>query len=248
MTIPSGILDAISSEVSGSGESLSAWGIAWARVLPTALIVPAFGLGFLPVSLRAALGFGLAVSVAPAVSPAELPQGVPWPLLVVGEMARGVPLAIVATAALLAASVAGGVTDAALGTKFHRLSSAAFGRDGGPFATLFGLLAAILFLEGGGATRIASRLADPALHGQAPLAGAVRELAAGIEIGATIGAPLLVVAVVVDVTLALGAREFATLRTETIGTPLRALAVLVATAALFERMAEGVALLGAGRP
>lgn len=246
MTLPSGILDAISSEVSGSGESLVAWGIAWARVLPTALVVPAFGLGFLPVSLRAALGFGLAVSVAPAVSVAQLPAGVPWPLLVVGEMARGVPVAIVAATALFAASVAGGVTDAALGAKLRPLG-APLGRDGGPFATLLGLLAAILFLEGGGATRIAARLGEPALSGQAPLASALRELAAGIEIGATIGAPLLIVAVVVDVAMALAAREFGTLRTETVGAPLRTLAVLVATAALFERMAEGVALFGAGR-
>jgi type III secretory pathway component EscT len=244
---PSGFLDAISLETSASGESLVAWGTAWARVLPTALAVPAFGLGFLPASLRVAMGFGLAVSVAPALSAAVLPVGVPWPMLVVGEIARGVPVAIVAATALFVATVAGGVTDAAFGTKLRALG-APFGRDGGPFATLLGLAAAILFLDGGGATRIASRLAEPALGVQAPLASAVRDLAAGIEVGASIGAPLLVVVVVIDVTLGLAVREFGALRLETVGAPLRALAVLVGMAALFERMAEGITLFGAGRP
>jgi flagellar biosynthesis protein FliR len=244
---PSGILDAISAETSASGQSLAAWGIAWARVLPTAIAVPAFGLGFLPLPLRAALGFGLAVSVAPALSVTALPAGVPWPLLVIGEAARGVPVALVAATALFAASVAGGVADVALGARLGRLT-APFGKDGSPFATLLGLAAAILFLDGGGAARVASRLAEPELGITRPLAAAVRDLASGIDVGASIGAPLLAVAVVIEITLGLASREFGTLRLDTVSAPLRALAVLVATAALFERMAEGIAMLGAGRP
>lgn len=244
---PSGILDAISGETSASGQSLAAWGIAWARVLPTALAVPAFGLGFLPLALRAAMGFGLAVAVAPALSEAHFPAGVPWPMLVVGEAARGVPVAIVAATALWAASVAGGVTDAALRAKVLGVA-VPLGGDGTPFAVLLGLAAAILFLDGGGAARIATRLGDPALETAGPLAAAVRDLASGIEIGASIGAPLLAVAVVIDIAVGLASREFGALRLEAIAAPLRALAVLVAGAVFFERMAEGIALVGGTRP
>jgi flagellar biosynthetic protein FliR len=243
----SGILDAISSETSASGQSLVAWGIAWARLLPTAFAVPAFGLGFLPLGLRAAMGLGLAVAVAPAVSAAGLPASVPWPMLVVGEAARGVPVAIVAATALWAASVAGGVTDAALGTKLRGFA-VPLGREGTSFAALLGLAASVLFLDGGGAQRIATRLTEPAVDTAGPLAAAVRDLASGIEIGASIGAPLLAVAVVIDIAVGLASREFGTLRLDAVAAPLRALAVLVAGAALFERMAEGIALFGGARP
>ena len=243
----SGILDAILAETSASGQSLAALGIAWARVLPTAFLVPAFGFGFLPLSLRIAMGFGLAVSVAPAVSSTLVGAGAPWPMLLVGEVARGVPVAIVAATALFVATVAGGVTDAALGLRLRTLG-APFGRDGGPFAVLLGLAAAILFLDGGGATRIAQQLLRAEIATAGPLANAVRDLAAGIDIGASIGAPLLVIAGVIEITIGLASREFGTLRFATIAPPLRALAVLVGAAVLFERMAEGIAVFGAARP
>ena len=56
-------LDLLIDHLGAYGFDLSAWGLAWARVLPTVLIVPAFGLGLFPVSARLVLAavFGAAV-------------------------------------------------------------------------------------------------------------------------------------------------------------------------------------------
>src|SRR5262245_57801196 len=98
--IPNGLLDAILAEVSAEGQSRSAWGVAWARVLPTALLVPAFGLAILPVALRLAIGFVLALSIAPLLHAPVLAPQAAWPLVLASEFARGLPVAAAASVSL----------------------------------------------------------------------------------------------------------------------------------------------------
>jgi hypothetical protein len=107
---------------------------------------------------------------------------------------------------------------------------------------LIGLLAAALFLELGGADRVAAHLAFATEHGREPLARAVSDLAAGIDVGASIGAPLLVVVLAFDVAAAVVARDLSAAVTGFFA-PLRTLVVLVALAAFFERMADAIARL-----
>jgi hypothetical protein len=215
--------------------------------LPTALFVPAFGLGILPVALRLAVGFVLAVSIAPMLQVPVVPPGTPWLVALSTEFARGVPVAAAASVSLWAATVAGGITDSvtrASRTRFGRLALA----DGAPFSTLLFLAAAVSFLGLGGAERVVARLSASDLAVTGPLVGAVRDLAAGIELGVGIGAPLLVAALVLDMATLVAARELRTLRAESALVPLRTLVLVVATAALFDRMAEAVATRGVATP
>jgi len=220
--------------------------VAWVRVLPTALLVPAFGLGVLPVGFRLAIGFMLAASVAPLLHASTVPQE-PWIALLLREFARGVPVAAAASVSLWAAAVAGGVAD-----HVTRAPIASRGRlglaDGAPFSTLLFLAAAGSFLRLGGAERIAARLAAPELDITGPLAKAVNDLAAGVDLGVGIGAPLLVAALVWDIATVIAARELWTVRVESTFAPFRSLVLLVGTAVLLDRMATAVAAIGRGTP
>jgi type III secretory pathway component EscT len=242
--IPSGFLDALLAEASADRQSLAAWGVAWARVLPTALVVPVFGLGLLPVGLRLAVGFVLAVSIAPLLHAPIAPPSMSWPALVLTEAARGIPVALAASVSLWAATVAGGVADHVTGAHRARGRGKLGLADGGPLATLLVLAASVSFLQLGGAERIVARLAAPDASVAAPLALAVRDLAAGIDLGVGIGAPLLVVALVLDLSTLVLARELWTLRVESTLAPLKSLVLLIATAALLDRMADLVAAKG----
>jgi type III secretory pathway component EscT len=236
--IPKGILDAVLAEAAAEGLSLSGWGLAWARVLPTVLVVPVFGLGILPIALRFALGFVLAASIAPFVHLPVVSSRTPWLVLVLEEFFRGLPVAAAASVSLWAATVAGGLVDHV--TRASRAKGGSFGITGGsPFATLLFLLASVSFLELGGAERVSVRLAT-AETGVGPLTRAVQDLAAGIELGVGIGAPMLLVALVLDLTSLVASRELWTNRAETTLAPLRSLVLFVATAALLDRMADAV--------
>lgn len=239
--VPDGLTDALLAEARVSGVELARLGVAWARALPTALFVPAFGLGFLSIPVRAALALGLAVALAPAV-PAP-PAGEPWLLSLLAAFLRGVPLAIAASVSLWAAMVAGGVADTAAGSARFRPPPGALGPKLTPLSTLLGLLAAVAFFETGGAARVVERLAEGA--GPA-LDAAVKDLAAGVSLGAAIGAPFLVAVAAVDMAISVATQDRPSVLPEGVFAPLRALVVLVGSAALFERVAEAVVLF-AGR-
>jgi len=239
----SGILDALVTELDGGRGTLLGWGVAWARVLPSLFIVPAFGLGLLPGSLRAAMALALAVGIAPALHPSAVVLAAPWPAVLAAEALRGVPIALSAAISLWVAAVAGGIVDNA--NRATRLSAVdgPAARGATPFSTLFALLAAIVFLGNGSAARLVSRLAEQGPFSAGALGRAAFDVAAGIGLGASIGAPVLLAALAFDVATGIVARERAALSLEDVYAPLRAAVVLVATAALLDRMLEGVFLL-----
>lgn len=241
---PAAIIEALATEVHAAGGSLVLWGIAWARVLPTVLLVPAFGLGVVPPFLRVAIGFALAVSFAPALHATALATSAPWPVLLAGALGRGVPVAVAASVSLLAAMVAGGVADTAAGLSRARAASTPFGAGSSPLATLMALAAAVVFLDTGSAAAVVTRLSASGPDSAEPLARAAFDLAAGVGLGAAIGAPILVVAVVLDLATLVAARELPALRVPSTLAPLRTLVVLVATAALLDRMVEAVLVQG----
>ncbi len=65
----------------------------FARLLPTALLVPAFGLRGLPITVRASMALCLAFAISPALSGTTPEVGGPIVTLVVDAL-RGLPLAI----------------------------------------------------------------------------------------------------------------------------------------------------------
>src|SRR5258708_3720813 len=83
----------VSDALAGAGIDLAALGLAWARVMPTMTIVPAFGLRALPAPARAAMALALRATVD-------------HPLLAAAtDISAGIALAVGLGGPLLAASV-----------------------------------------------------------------------------------------------------------------------------------------------
>jgi type III secretory pathway component EscT len=241
-----------------AGIDLTATGFAWARVSATVTLVPAFGLRALPAAARGALGVALALAIAPAVAVhhgqavrslgafGALGAQVPWPLLLVLEVLRGLPTALAAAIPLWGATMVGGVVDSLRGDSSQLTSPVVDGQTTS-LGVLFALLASALFLAGGGAARVVGALASldlegaPGLAGFAPLAmvGAiVHQLSAGLEMAVALAAPLLVAAVVVEVGGALIARAASPGQFQQLLAPVRALALLGVLALVVGRIGE----------
>lgn len=218
------------------GVDLRAWGLAWARFAPTLALVPAFGLRAVPAPARIVLGLALAASIAPAVAPAADPAH-PWPLQLLIESARGLPVAISAAVALWAATMAGGVIDDLRGAR--ETSSLPNVEPGStPMGALMSMLVAIIFFETGGPGRVAHALADPKLSFSDPLARAAANLVSGIELAIAVAAPIVVTAIVIEVAGALVARAANPAHLSPVIAPLRSIAILGVAALLLDRMLE----------
>lgn len=209
-----------------------AWAVAFARVLPSALIVPAFGLRFLPAAMRVGIAAALALAVIPAVHATPSAPSGALGLLLVGEFIRGVPLALSTAAVVFAATMAGGLVDDLRGLK---TLSAAFES---PMGTLFTLLAAVAFLETGGASRLVAALARP--ESGPTLARAAFDVAGAISVAVAILAPVIVVTLVVDVAAALMVRATGSWSLSGVIAPLRVLVILASAGIAFERVAEAI--------
>ncbi len=238
---------AVAAALDASGVDVAALGLAWARVAPSVALVPALGLRALPGPARAVLGLLLAAVVAPSIAPVRH-EG-PWLVPLLGEVARGVPLALAAAVPLWVATMAGGVGDAARGAGEGASIAGVDGRTG-PLGGLFGLLAAAGFVGSGGPARVASAAVELS---SSPLAATaalrvVGALSSGVSLAVALAAPLLLAAFVVDVALGLAARVAAPVQLQATIAPLRALALLVATAFVLDRIAVTALALSTAGP
>jgi flagellar biosynthesis protein FliR len=236
-----GLLESVARLLDTEGVDLAAWGLAWARVGPVIAMVPAFGLRALPAAVRAAVGLMLALAVAPALRPvAHSPA--PYAVLVMVEMARGLPVALAAAVPLWAATMTGGVVDALRGSQDAISVPTVEGRATG-LGVLFSLIAAVLFFSAGGPARVAMLLADPGLAVAGPLARAAADLAAGIGIAVAIAAPLVAASIVVELSFALIARAASPAQVHALLAPLRSVVLLLFAALVFDRMAALVKVM-----
>jgi flagellar biosynthetic protein FliR len=222
-----------------SGIDLAPLGLGWARAMPSVALIPAFGLRALPAPARAVLGLALAACIFPAVAPVDPGSSVPWPLLVLGEVARGLPVAIAAAVPLWAATMAGGVADALRGSQEMPASPTVEG-PATPLGVLLSLLASAIFLSTGGPSRVATALALRPV-GAHPVLAAAEDLASGIGVAVAIGGPLLAAAVVVEVAAAIVARAAAPAQVHALLAPLRALGTLAVMAVVLDRLAVALA-------
>jgi type III secretory pathway component EscT len=221
------------------GVDLAALGLAWARVTPTVALVPAFGLKALPAPARAIVALALAGAIYPALAPEAAQKG-PWIALALLEMIRGLPVALAAAIPLWAATMAGGIMDTLRGTSEQLQVPVVEGRTTG-LGVLFSLLASVLFLQTGGAARVAGALATRPFPSR-PLLAAVNDLTAGIGLAVGLAGPLLAAAVVVEVAAALIARAASPAQVQSLLAPVRALAILAVLAVVLERIAGLMAL------
>jgi len=227
------------------GGDLRGWALAWARVTPALTLVPAFGLNALPVQTRAALGLALAVSIAPSLRPAELP--VPFAVALALEAVRGLPVALAASGALWAAGMAGGLTDNIRGARESQ-ALPIVDEDTSPLGALLSLLVALVFLEGGGAARVAAALSSDISISHGTLWRIALGLTHAIELALAVAAPVVAVSIVLELANALVARSATPAHVVALLAPLRSIFVLVAFALLFERMASLLASVAAQSP
>jgi len=234
------LIGAVVDTFSGAGIDLAPLGLAWARVMPAVTLVPAFGLRALPVPARAVLGLALAGCIFPALAPIAGTTA-PWPLLALGEVARGLPVAIAAAVPLWAATMAGGVADALRGSQESPTAATVEG-PATPLGIALSLLASAIFLATGGPARVVAALAErpAAAH---PVLAAADDLAGGITMAVAVGGPLLAAAVVIEVAGAIVARAASPAQVHTLIAPLRALGTLAVMGIVLQRLAVALAKL-----
>jgi flagellar biosynthesis protein FliR len=250
--VPS-ILGAAIDAFAREGIDLASLGLAWARAMPLVVIVPAFGLRALPAPARALFGLSLAACVFPAVgsvasvaSVATASEGASWALLALGEVARGLPIAIAAAVPLWAATMAGGVADALRGS-LDTPSGPTVEGPATPLGIPFSLLACALFFSTGGPGRVVMALASRA-PGTHPLLAAVDDLTGGITLAVALGAPLLAASVVIEIAAALVARAASPAQVHALVAPLRALGTLAIAGIVLDRLAGALARAIAATP
>ena len=235
-----GLLETLVRYIETEGLDLSAWALAWARVAPLVVLVPAFGLRALPGPVRAALGLMLAVTIAPALRASAHPSAL-LPVLLVVELGRGLPVALAAAVPLWAATMAGATVDALRGSQDVVSVPTVEGRASG-LGVLFSLMAAVLFLASGGPARAVGALALTELDVGGPLARAAADLSAGIGVAVAIAAPLAAASIVVELGFALVARAATPAQVHALLAPVRSVVLLLLAALLFDRIAGALGL------
>lgn len=235
-----GLVDSLARMIEANGGNLRAWGLAWARVAPAITLVPAFGLSALPAPARLALGLSLAVGIAPALAPLAASHGY-WPLLLLEQAVRGLPVALSAAAALWVASMAGGVIDN-LRASQEQASVPVVESGTTPSGILLSMLVSMAFLESGGPARVAAALAVSNLPFTAPLTRAAFDLAHGVELAVAVAAPVVAASIVVEVGGALVARAANPAYVQQLLAPLRSIAILGVAALVLDRIAALLAL------
>lgn len=209
------------------GLLLVPWGLAWARVLPLVLIVPAFGARVLPAQARIVLGLALALClVGPLSQQPELESGA-FAVRFALELLRGLPIALSVAALLWAAMMAGGLMDDLRGAQAGGPS--VFADAPTPLATLLGLFVAAAFIRLGGAASAVEALALAPSEAN-PLLEAARDIVNAVEMALALAAPVLVAVVVFEVAGALVARAASPAHIRPMLDPLRSLLILVVLA------------------
>lgn len=219
-------------QLAGLVESGLPYARAFARVLPTASLVPALSMRGAPTSLRVALALALAAPLAPAMA-VHLPSGstgIAWLLL--SDAISGLPLAIVLGTPLWIAAHVGAIADALRGAPEVTQAAPPAGEGArGTLATLAALLAASAWLASGGVVRALTLLAVASPRaGAAPFALAARALADGLRTGVAASAGVLVAMIALEVALAALGRSAAPLSPQPIATVARPVVSVLALA------------------
>jgi len=233
---PLSLADVWTAVFAESGVDPRAWALGLARATPAVTLIPAFGLSAVPVPTRLVLGLSLGLCIAPALSETASSPG---PLLVAmsREALVGLPVAVLGALAIYVAMTAGGLIDDLRGGK-ESVTLPALPDPLPPVAVLFALFASVVFLETGGAARVASALSAPLLSARFSWPAVVQALAGSVELAFAIAAPLAVASVLLETASALIARAATPAFVGPVLAPLKSVVLLGILALVFERIAE----------
>lgn len=237
------VLDAISQAAT---IDLRAWMAAWARVTPSVVLIPAFGLRAIPAPARVAFALVLAACIAPAVVPATSADE-PWAMLALRELVRGVPVAFSAAVTLWTATMVGGLVDNLRGAR--ETSTLPIAESGAsPLGALLSLFTALVFLSSGGASRVALAVTHAPPLSAGLLERTVLSLTSGVEVAVAIAAPIVAASIVLEVATALVTRAMMPAVVQAVIAPLRTIALLAILALLLDRIVELLALRAVAVP
>ena len=234
-------LIAVLAELARSGVDPESWARAWARLIPSLVLIPALGLPAFPLPLRVAFAAMLGASVAPGLLPSPEPA-LPLIPALASELARGVPVALSVAICAWGASMAGNLIDELRGGASASRSPFDTNAPASPFGVLLSLAAALAFLELGGPARLTEALASARPLAEQDLPAVARALAYGIRFAVVLAGPLLALVPFVELLHALMARATYPLALGAVMTPLKALTLLGMAALLLDRFATGVVL------
>jgi type III secretory pathway component EscT len=227
-------------ELARAGLTPGAWLLATARVMPSVLLVPAFGLGALPLLARAAFALLLAASVTPALATGVAAGPVSIAALL-EQALIGLPVALSAASALWVATMAGNVIDSLRGVQ-TLAPFAGVDSEASPLGVLLSLLASLGFLLLGGPLALLTALAQAQPPSQASWLAVALSVAQGINVAVLLAAPLLAIALVCELASALIQRALRASSLDGVLAPARALVIVLFTALLLDRVALGLKL------
>ena len=224
--------------LAASGLDLTRWGHAVARVLPSALLVPAFGLGALPAPMRVVFGMAIAASVAPGlvIAPGSAPLS--W----ARDLSAGLPVAVSAATALWVAGMVGTLADDPRHTRTPQSFPLLEGGHG-PLGVLFGLAGSIAFLELGGPARLAHALSAARPLDRLGAETLALGLARGIQIAVSIAAPLLLLSLILQTVNGLVSRSARLPHWPTAAAPIEPVLRLLLLLLLLDRLLERLVTL-----
>jgi len=223
------------------GGDFRGFALAWARVLPVVILVPAFGLSAVALPIRVALAATLALSIAPALRSLP-PDTAPLFVALGREALVGLPLALATSGLLWAAVMAGGLADNLRGGR-ENAELPLFEEPLPALSALLGLLMAIAFLETGGAERLAAALSEP--RQTVTFAIAAERLARAVSLAVAIAAPLVAGSMLIEIAAAFVARAAAPAYVLPLIAPLRSLAILCVCWLALDRLVELFVILAA---
>ncbi len=236
-----GLIQSVATALAQNGVNLGAFAIAWARALPTVILVPAFGLRALPWPLRLILGATIAIAIFPTLIPlADSRTNEPWFFLAIEEALRGIPIAVATAVPLWAATMAGGAIDTTRGAEYA-VDAPTVEEGSTQLGIFFSLLASSIFLATGGPARVATSLITAEFPDH-PLIAAVHDLTQGIAAAVAIAAPILAATIVIDLGLSIANRAASPTSAQAITLPARSLGIVVMLALVLERVARLMAL------
>jgi len=240
-----GLLGSAYREFTAAGLNFEGLGLAWARVLPTVVLVPAFGLRGMPTVIRLTTGVALAVCIAPGLSstPTAGAMVTAWPIALLRELARGLPVAIAAAVPLWTATMMGGTIDALRGVGEQNTPPLLEGRAS-PLGNLFALLASFAFLASGGPARVALSLLTVSGDLRHPILQAALALSSGIQLAVALASPLVAASFVIEISLALLARAASPTQMHALLAQIRSVALLAVVALLWQRFTDVLLALG----
>lgn len=248
MPVADALFDSLARELTRSGIDPAAWVLGAARLLPSVVLIPVFGLRALPVFGQILFALILAAAAAPAVQPLTT-AGEPWLFTLLSQTLGGLPVAVSAAMTLWVASMAGNLLDELRVGSASTSPSLIADSEASPLGILFTLGAAVMFLQLGGPARLAQALSVAGPLSEQTIRDVALALARGIQLAIVIAGPMLALLPFFELFHALLARAARPVTLTAFFAPLRAIALLAIVALLLDRFMEGIILwMGAQLP